>query len=213
VSGRPRGPGGADSGAPDARGALLYGREGGLRGNRRVLDQARFSRGTALILTGSAGIGKTMLLGYARSTSASMRVLEMAGLEPETDLPFAALRRLLAPVLSYIERLPGPQAGALPRRVCAGPSSGVHRFAIALGTLSHLAEVAAEGPLLCLVEDAHWLDQPSGDALTFAARHMKAEGIAMLFAARPGDESPLRDSRLPKRVIQALDVGAAARPR
>jgi DNA-binding CsgD family transcriptional regulator len=190
---------------------LLYGREQECAAVDEVLDASRSSRSSALILTGSAGIGKTALLEYARSRAASMWVLETIGLEPEADLPFAALHRLVVPVVSSIGRLPGPQAEALRGALALGPARPSTRFAVGLATLSLLAEAAAEGPLLCLVDDAHWLDQPSADALAFAARHMEAEGIGALFAARSSEQSPLRDSGLPQRTVQDLDSGASAR--
>jgi predicted ATPase len=190
---------------------LLYGREPECAAIDELLDQARSSHSTALVLIGPAGVGKTVLLEYARSRAVPMRVLETIGLEPETGLPFAALYRLLKPVLSYIERLPGPQADALLGALALGPARAAHRFAIALGTLSLLAEAAAERPLLCLVDDAHWLDQPSAEALSFVARHMEAEGIGMLFAARYGDGSPLEDSGLPQHPIEELGANASAR--
>jgi hypothetical protein len=171
----------------------------------RLLAEARGSRGGALVLRGEPGYGKSALLDYARGRGAGMRILRAVGVEPEAELPFAALHQLLQPTLARLDRIPEVQAGALRGALGMAESNGDNRFVVALAVLGLLAEVAAERPLLCLVDDAHWLDQPSADALSFAARRLEAEPIAMLFAARTGDPRTFPGAGLPETTIDALD--------
>jgi predicted ATPase len=165
----------------------------------RVLAEARGSRGGALVLRGEPGYGKSALLDYARSRSGGMQLLRAVGVEPEAELPFAALHQLLRPTLDRLDRIPEVQASALGGALGIAKSSADSRFVVALAVLTLLAEVAADRPLLCLVDDAHWLDQPSADALSFAARRLEAEPIAMLFAARTGEPRSSREPGCPMR--------------
>ncbi|MEV4461186.1 AAA family ATPase [Microbispora sp. NPDC049633] len=168
---------------------MLYGRVDEQAAIRALVDAARTGRSGGLVLRGESGIGKSALLswaaGYAEETG--LRTLRVTGLEAEADLAFAGLVQLLWPVQDRIGVLPRPQADAL-RAVLAPPQDGQpggpDRFLTGLAVLTLLAEVAVDGPLLCLVDDAHWLDQASADALRFAARRLNAEGVAMLFGAR-----------------------------
>ena len=190
-------------------GLQLYGREPERAAIDRLLEGARRSRSGALVLRAEAGVGKSALLGYARSRGADLRILQAVGVEPEIELPFAALHQLLRPALVYIDRIPEVQAAALRGALAIGPGDTDNRFAIALAVLSLLAEIAADGPLLCLIDDAHWLDQPSADALSFAARRLEAEGIVMLFAAREGDARSFPGSGLAEREVRGLDPAEA----
>jgi DNA-binding CsgD family transcriptional regulator len=190
-------------------GLRLYGREPECAAIDRLLEDARRARSGALVLRAEAGMGKSALLGYARSRGADLRILQAVGVEPEIELPFAALYQLLRPVLSYLDQIPEVQAAALRSALAIAPGDTDNRFAIALAVLSLLAEVATEGPLLCLVDDAHWLDQPSADTLSFVARRLEAEGIVMLFAARLGDARSFAGSGLAEREVRGLDSGAA----
>jgi DNA-binding CsgD family transcriptional regulator len=126
------------------------------------------------------------------------------GVEPEIELPFAALHQLLRPVLPAIDRIPEVQAAALRSALAIAPGEADNRFAIALAVLSLLAELATDGPLLCLVDDAHWLDQSSADTLAFVARRLEAEGIVLLFAAREGERRSFPGSGLPERRVEGL---------
>ncbi len=119
-----------------------------------------------------------------------MRVLRGFGVESESELAFAALHQIVRPVLDHLERLPSPQASALKGAFGLATAHDTDRFLIAVGALSLLAEVAEERPLLCLVDDAQWLDQASWDALAFAARRLEAEGIVLLLAARDDEVHP-----------------------
>jgi DNA-binding CsgD family transcriptional regulator len=185
-------------------GVRLYGREPECAAIDRLLEGARRSRSGALVLRAEAGVGKSALLSYARTRGTDLRILQAVGVEPEIELPFAALYQLLRPVFPYLDRIPDVQAMALRSALAIAPGDTDNRFAIALAVLSLLAEVASDGPLLCLVDDAHWLDQPSADTLSFVARRLEAEGIVMLFAAREGYARSFPGSGLAERAINGL---------
>jgi predicted ATPase len=155
--------------------AVIYGRD--LERSRigELLDGARASRSAVLILLGEAGVGKSALLDDAREQAEGMRVLTASGVESEAHLPFAALHQVVRPVLGLVDNLPQPQAAALRGALGLSEGGGDDRFLISLATLSLLAETAERQPLLCLVDDAHWLDEASADALVFAARRLEAE--------------------------------------
>src|SRR4051794_26390019 len=133
----------------------------------RLLEAARGGQSAILVVRGEPGVGKTALLRYAARQAAGFRVAQVAGVESGIELPFAALHQLCAPLLGRAHRLPPPQRAAL--RVALGVVAGdtPDRFLVALATLSLLAATAEERPLLCLVDDAHWLDRASGQALGF----------------------------------------------
>jgi DNA-binding CsgD family transcriptional regulator len=187
----------------------LYGREPECAAIDRLLEGARRSQSGAVVLRAEAGLGKSALLSYARSRAADLRVLQTVGVEPEIELPFAALYQLLRPVFPYLERIPDVQATALRSALAIAPGGTDNRFVIALAVLNLLAEVASDGPVLCLVDDAHWLDQPSADALSFVARRLDAEGIVMLFAAREGDARSFPGSGLAEREVIGLAADEA----
>src|SRR3954464_10504889 len=140
----------------------------------RLLETARAGQSAVLLIRGEAGIGKTALLGYAAGQAAGFHVAEIAGVEAEMELPFAGLQRLCAPMLAQLDALPDPQQTAL--RVSFGLSSGdpPDRFLVALAALTLFAEVAEERPLLCLVDDAQWLDAATSQVLGFVARRLFA---------------------------------------
>jgi DNA-binding CsgD family transcriptional regulator len=190
-------------------GARFYGREPERAAIDRLLEDARRSRSGVLVLRAEAGVGKSALLDYARSGGADMRILQAVGVEPEIELPFAALHQLLQPALSYLDRIPEVQAAALRGALAIALGDTDNRFAIALAVLNLLAEVATDGPLLCLVDDAHWLDQPSADTLSFVARRLEAEGIVMMFAAREGDARSFPGAGLAEREVRGLDPADA----
>jgi DNA-binding CsgD family transcriptional regulator len=173
----------------------------------RLLLEARESRSGALVIRGEPGIGKSALLGYAVERAENLRVLKGVGIESESELPFAALHRILLPVLDEVDGIPEPQADALRGAFGLFPSQASDRFLIAVGVLSLLSESADEQPLLCVVDDAQWLDGASADALAFAARRLEAEGVVLLFAARDG-EAPALDG-LPELRLAGLDGDAA----
>ena len=166
---------------------MLVGRAAELARIDRLLAEARDGQSGTLVLRGDAGVGKSALLEYAESAADDFRVLSAIGIESEAALAFSALMQLTRPVLDSLPQVPEAQRDALKRALGLG-QEGEHQLFLAYGgTLSLLAAAAEEQPLLCLVDDAHWLDATSADALTFVARRLEAERIAIFFAARPGE--------------------------
>ena len=137
-----------------------------------------------LVIRGEAGIGKTALIRYCARQAAGCRLIQFAGVESEMELPFAALHQLCMPMLDGLAALPEPQEHAL--RVAFGLAAGpaADRFVVGLAALSLLAENAAARPLVCLVDDAQWLDDASCQVLGFVARRLLAESVLLLFAVR-----------------------------
>src|SRR3954449_2745740 len=166
-----------------------------LRGRRdecavldRLREGARAGRSGVLVVRGEAGVGKTALLDYAIGSASGMRVVRASGVESEMELAFAVLHQLCAPLLDRLEGLPAPQRDAL--EITFGLSEGPapDRFFVGLAGLSLLSEAADERPLLCVVDDAQWLDRASAQALVFVARRLLAEPLLMLFAVREPSE-------------------------
>src|SRR3954452_6899276 len=158
----------------------------------RVLETARGGQSAVLVIRGEAGIGKTALVRYAAREADGFRVAQIAGVESERELPFAGLHRLCAPMLAKLGALPDPQQTAL--HVYFGLASGdaPDRFLVALAALTLFAEVAEERPLLCLVDDAQWLDAATSQVLGFVARRLLAESVAIVFTVRkPSDDREL----------------------
>ncbi len=154
----------------------------------RLLNAARGGDGGVLVVHGEPGVGKTALLEWTVEEGRQLRVLRTVGVEGEMELAFAALQQLCAPILDRAERLPDPQHNAL--SVAFGLSAGhaPNPFLVGLAALGLLSEASGERPLLCVVDDAQWLDRASARALAFVARRLLAEKIAFVFAARePGD--------------------------
>ncbi|WP_242910501.1 AAA family ATPase [Actinomadura terrae] len=178
----------------------------------RLVAGAREGRGGALVLRGEAGIGKTALLDEAAADPHGphgLRVLRATGVEAEAALPFAGLQMLLRPVLPEVDALPDAQARALRAALGLadpGGADGADRFLTGLAVLTLLAELAAARPVLCLVDDAHWLDPASADALAFTARRLGTEAVALVFAARDGFAAP----GLPELALAGLDRADAA---
>ena len=169
----------------------------------RVLHHVRAGRSAVLVLRGEAGIGKTALLEYVAAQAGGCRVARAAGVQAEMELAFAGLHHLCAPMLDGMGSLPAPQQEAL--QVAFGLQSGgaPDRFLVALAVLSLLAEAAEQRPLVCLVEDAQWLDRVSAQVLAFVARRLLAERMAMVFAVRePSTDDEL--AGLPELVVEGL---------
>jgi len=155
----------------------------------QLIEAVRTGESRALVVRGDPGVGKTVLLDYLarRASAAGCRVARAAGVQTEMELAFAGLHQLCAPMLDHAERLPGPQRDAL--RTAFGISSGPppDRFLVGLAMLGLLSRVAAERPLICVVDDQQWLDHASAQALGFAARRLAAGPVGLVFAARdPG---------------------------
>jgi len=172
----------------------------------RLLDLARAGQSGVLVVRGAPGIGKSALLEDAIESASGFRVARAVGVESEQELPFAALQQLCAPMLERVDRLPEPQRDAL--WVAFGRAAGdvPDRYLVGLAALSLLSEVALERPLLCVVDDAQWLDRVSAQVLGFVARRLLAEPVAMVVAARePGEEF----SGLPELLVEGLRLGDA----
>src|SRR4051812_28295514 len=186
--------------------ASLRGRADELRTLRELLDAVRAGESRALVLRGEPGIGKTALLDEAIASATGFRVARAAGVEAEMELAFAALHQLCAPMFDRLDALPAPQRDAL------GVAFGLHagdppdRFLVGLAALSLFSDVAAEQPLLCVVDDAQWLDRASAQALAFVARRLLAESVAVLFATR----TPSPDfAQPPELVVDGLRIDDA----
>ena len=168
-----------------------------------LLDDLRDGRSAALVVRGEAGIGKTALLHEVARAASGVRVARIAGVESEVDLPFAGLHQLCAPMLEHLDAVPAPQQVALRVALGLAPGNPPDRFLVALAALTLLAEAAVEQPLLCIVDDAQWLDSASSQVLGFVARRLVAESVALVFAVRsPFEHQGLR--RLPQLHLEGL---------
>jgi DNA-binding CsgD family transcriptional regulator/tetratricopeptide (TPR) repeat protein len=178
------------------------------RRERSVLDRllagVHAGQSGVLVLRGEAGIGKTALLDYAVDTASNFRVARVAGVESEMELPFAGLHQLCgSEMLDRLERLPGPQRDALGSAFGLTAGTSPDPFLVGLAVLSLLADVAEEQPLLCIVEDAHWVDRASTNALAIAARRLHAESVGMLLAIREPCAAPQFEG-LPELRVEGL---------
>jgi DNA-binding CsgD family transcriptional regulator len=164
----------------------LLGRRAECEALDRLLTDALAGHSRATVLRGEAGVGKSALLGYVSDRVAGWHVARAAGVESEMELAYAGLHQLCGPMLDRLQRLPAPQRDAL--ATVFGLSSGPapDRFLVGLGTLTLFALIADEQPLVCIIEDAQWLDQASAQVLGFVARRLLAERIAIVCAARTG---------------------------
>ena len=195
----------------------LYGRAAERSLIDRLIADAIAGSSGALVVRGEPGIGKTALLDYAAAAaglvapgSADLRIVRGEGVECKAALPFVGLHMLLEPVLDRLKALPEPQQDALSGALRLRDARPHDRFLIGLAVLSLLAEAAEDGPVLCLVDDAHWLDRTSADALVFAARRLDAEGVAVIFAVRDHGAAPFLVTGLPELRLEGLDAASAA---
>src|SRR3954471_15413895 len=166
---------------------LLLGRQREIAQTEERLEHAAHGRSSALLLHGEPGIGKSALLRDAidRAGERGFLVLRTRGFEAETGIPFAGLLELLTPLLALRERIPEVQARALGSALALEPPTPFDRFAVPAGMLSLLGAVAEERPVLAVVDDVHWLDDASRDAVIFVARRLGAEGVVLLCSTRP----------------------------
>ena len=188
---------------------MLHGREPDCAALRELLDAARLSRSAALVIRGEPGVGKTALLEYAADHAAGLRVLRGTGVQSEVTLPFAALHQLLYPVLDQLPALPAPQYAALGAAFGLTPGRNDDPFLVAVAVLTLVSEVSAGDGLLCLVDDAQWLDGASAHALVFVARRLQAEGVVLLFGARDDDHRYFAAPGLPEWRLGGLEPAAA----
>jgi predicted ATPase len=188
-----------------------------LRGRRHecaqldaLLQGARAGQSRVLVMRGEAGVGKTALLDYLVAHAVNCRIARAAGVESEMELAFAGLHQLCAPMLDRLEFLPGPQANALGTAFGLSPGETPNRFLVGLAVLSLLSEVAEAQPLVCVVDDAQWLDRASSQTLAFVARRLVAESVGLVFALRdPSEAEEL--AGLPEQVIGVWPTPMLAR--
>ena len=190
----------------------LFGRTAELEILGRLIANVRRGRGAVLVVRGEPGIGKTELLRHLIAEVPGFGVARVAGVESEMELPYAGLHQLCAPMLGRLGSLAEPQRRAL--SVAFGLASGESpdRFLVALAALSLMAEAAQERPILCVVDDAQWLDQASAQVLGFIARRLLAEPVALVFAVRtPTPGAPASDhlAGLPELRLGGLDEQSA----
>src|SRR2546421_1098225 len=174
-----------------------------------MLEHGRNGISGSLILRGEPGIGKSELLSYAVHRAADMTILSVTGIESESELPFAGLAELLHPVLGLMSAIPPPQAAALQAALALGPPTAPDPFAVSAATLSLLAAAAERQPVLALVDDAHWLDAASRDALLFAVRRLHADRVVVMLGVREGEPNAIRPTGVPELRLEGIGDAAA----
>jgi len=188
----------------------LLDREHECRELDQLLDSARRGPSGALVIRGEAGIGKTALLDYAATAAHDFLVVRFTGIEPERDIGFAALHRLLMPILHQIGRLPEPQRDAMNAALGLAAGQPGNNFLVGLGVINLAANAArARERLLCLIDDVQWVDRESIETLAFWGRRLHADGIALIFAERIGTESVSPLEGFPTLEIDGLTDEAA----
>jgi DNA-binding CsgD family transcriptional regulator len=191
---------------PDVGG--LVGRDGDLGRLLAAIADGR-DRATGVVVTGEAGVGKTALLQAARARVEGFQVLQTTGIEVQSELPFAGLYQLLAPLLTAIGDLPGRQRAVLESAFALGPPVPHDAFAVAAGALGLLGAAAETGPLLIVVDDAQWMDAGSLDAIMFAFRRLRDQALALVIATRPHAGAPGRFGDLIEISLDPLDANTA----
>ena len=190
---------------------MLVGRRIECERIERLLASARAGDGGALVLRGDAGVGKTALLEFTAEAAGDMCVLRADGVAWEADIAFAAALELLRPVVTHVGALPKAHRDALAGVLGLSPAVERDRFLVGAATTALLARVASQRPLLVVVDDAHWLDSASLEALLFAARRLAGESVALMFAVRDGIATAVDDSGLPALALSGLDRDATAK--
>ena len=191
----------------DARPRLL-GRQAEQAVLDRLLAAVRAGESQVLVVRGEAGVGKSVLLDHLEEQATGCRVARAAGVESEMELAFAGLHQLCAPMLGSLDRLPGPQRDALGTAFGLAAGEAPDRFLVGLALLGLLSDASGDQPLVCLVDDAQWLDRASAQVLAFAARRLLAEPVAVVFAVRePSTDREL--AGLPELMVQGLRDGDA----
>jgi DNA-binding CsgD family transcriptional regulator len=190
----------------DGPAELLHGRRDEREALEQLLEAVRGGQSRVLVVSGEPGVGKTALFESAIRCASGFRVLRAVGVESEMELAFAALQQLCAPMIDQLDRLPGPQQDALGVAFGLRAGDAPDRFLVGLAVLSLLADAAEEQPLLCVVDDAQWLDRASAHALVFVARRLLAESVALLLATRETSEEL---EGLPRLIVEGLRDGDA----
>ncbi|HEY9450107.1 MAG TPA: ATP-binding protein, partial [Gemmatimonadaceae bacterium] len=180
----------------------------GFRGRRsecealdRLLEEVGARQSRVMVVRGGAGAGKTALLNYLAARASRYRVARAAGVESEMELPFAGVHQLCAPMLDRLAGLPGPQRSAIATALGLSAGEAPDRFLVGLAVLRLLSDVAEDRPLVCIVDDAQWIDHASMQIFAFVARRLLAESVALVFAVlEPSDETVLA-------AFPRLDIG------
>src|SRR5271156_1397400 len=186
---------------------MLRGRRQQVEALDELLADVRTGHSRALVVHGEPGIGKTALLNHAAGAAADFQVAQGDGVESEMELPYSTLQQLCARMLHRLDRLPPPQRDALSVALGLPTGGAPGRFLVGLAGLGLLSEVAAEQPLLCLIDDAQWLDQTSAQALGFVARRLDTESVAVIFGTRDRAGGDLAD--VPELTVRGLSDAAA----
>ena len=187
----------------------LRGRQDECNTLSRLVASAQEGRSQVLVLRGETGIGKTALLEFLADSARGCQVGRAAGVESELELAYAGLHQLCSPYLDRIGTLPAPQRSALGTAFGLQPGRAPDRFLLGLAVLTLLSEAAEEQPLICMVDDAQWLDQASVQTLEFVARRLAAEPVGLVFAVRETDEEP-KLAGLPELRLRGLGIDDAA---
>jgi DNA-binding CsgD family transcriptional regulator len=182
---------------------VIVGRERELGELHATVAAAQLGTSGAVIIRGDAGLGKTALLDELVRGSGSCLVIRTVGIEPEIEMPFAGLHALLRPLLGLLDDIPAPQAAAI-RAAFALDDAEPDRLAVSAGTVSLLAAMADRRPVLVVVDDAHWIDRPSIDALLFTARRIAAERLVVVFAVRSDVDTALEGTGLREITLEPL---------
>src|SRR3954452_23684066 len=187
----------------------LLGRASELDALDRLVATVRAGQSAVLVVRGEAGGGKSALLASLIERASGRRIVRAAGVESEMELPFAVLHGLCAPMLDRLDHLPAPQRDALATAFGLSAGDPPDRFLVGLAALSLLSEVAEDGPLVCVVDDAQWQDRASAQTLAFVARRLLAEAVGLVFAVR--EPSATQDlAGLPELVVGGLDESDAS---
>ena len=200
---------------------MLLGREAELERLGGFLEHVRAGGGDALVILGDPGAGKTALLDHLITMASALggfTVLQARCLEAESEIPYSGLADVTRPLRELIDVLPRAQARALRAALALGPSAtpglgpagGGQRFAVAIASLTLLAAAAETGPVVVTVDDAHWLDSASAEALLFTARRLGTESVGMVFTLRRTESWPAHFEALPTMGLEALDAASAA---
>jgi len=193
--------------AGDRPALRLHGRTDECAALDRLISRARSAESQVLVLRGESGVGKTALLDHVTAAASGFRIARAVGVEAEVELAFAGLHQLCLPMTDLADELPAPQREALDTAFGRSAGAPPDRFLVGLAVLSLLAAATEDQPLLCVVDDAQWLDRVSAQTLAFVARRLLAEPVALVFAVRDGTDDELNG--LPDLMIRGLSDGDA----
>ena len=185
---------------------MLFGRAGECRELDTLLESVRQGASRALVVRGDAGVGKSSLLDYLEQQATGCRVQRAVGVQSEMELPFAGVHQLCAPLLDRMDALPPPQLAALKTAFGLDHGPTPDQLMVNLAVLGLLADQPDARPLVCLVDDVQWLDRASAQALTFVARRIAGESLALVFALRESDERPVDFEAIPQLAVRPLSV-------